>query len=71
MGAAVLVKDHCEQPAAHELAERLRDYWRARGFVPPTMTVEPLLDPDGRQTGIFQIRSDMKNGWPMAGPDKE
>ena len=57
--------DYCTEAGAADLAERIREYWRAQGES-PTVWVERM----GRgpsQRVFFDVRSDMVNGKPRSG----
>ena len=54
--------DHLSHEGAHRLADRIRLYWRKRGWdVRPIVMSEPIKD-GGRQ--VNAIRSDMLDGYP-------
>ena len=57
------MSDHCTDAGASRLAEKIRDFWRKKGF-----EVEVDLCPEGfvstMRSARTDVRSDMVNGMP-------
>lgn len=58
------IPDYLEYHNAHQLAEKIRSYWRERGYK-PMVIVEPMhLGTDPTKRPSYVVRSDMVGGWP-------
>ena len=57
--------DHCTAPGARALAKRLRGYWAKLGYRVNT-SIEPLGGSGKKLQGLYAVRSDMVDGWPVA-----
>lgn len=64
------MSDHCTDHGASRLAEKIRDFWRKKGF-----DVEVDLRPEGfvptMRSARTDVRSDMVNGMPRRAPQAD
>ncbi len=62
--------NNLSRPGALALAERISNYWRARGYRFITTAVMPLVDTEGGygQAHLYVVRSNMSDGLPPRHP---
>lgn len=64
---ALTVSDHCSRDGADCIALAIESYWSARGFS-VSLRVDPVIErifSEGNMPRCYQVRSDMRNGWPV------
>lgn len=59
------IPDSMDNAGAHMLAQKIRDFWRSKGYA-PAVRVEPVFNSTAMPHD-FQIRSDMIGGQPCLG----
>lgn len=59
-------RDSLSSDGAHHLAARIREYWRAQGYVEPYVHVEAIPNRSKDGYSVYTIRSDMLDGLPRS-----
>ena len=53
-----------ERVINEQCADRIRDYWREKGYPRPQLLIIEIRTPAGNFMGCYGVRSNMIGGWP-------